>query len=108
VKIKIYSWILAVAYLACGALFCLLLFKFQQIFSGLAVEWPIMTWLMLAVGPVGWLCSFLAVGLFVILKDRRFRSPILNPLFTILLMLWVISMMIGLLLPLMNVTYGIH
>jgi hypothetical protein len=107
VKVKIYSWILASAYLLCGAALSFALFKIQAILSGFNIELPFMTRMALAVGPVGWLCVSVAAGLFVILKDLRFHSRLLNPLFTLVLVAWMICMAIALVSSLMATTCSI-
>ena len=107
-KIKIYSWILAGAYLLCGAAFFCMVLKAREIFSGFNIELPFMTRMALAIGPVGWLCALVVVGALVILKDMRFHSRLLNPFFTVSLGLSASLMVFALLAPLRNIDISIH
>ena len=102
-KIKIYSWILAGAYLLCGVALFPILVKLQMLFSGFGMELPFATKAVLALGPFGWLCTSVAIGTLVILKDMRFRSRLLNPLLTFILVAWAICIAVTLLYPLMAI-----
>ena len=102
-----YSWILAGAYLFCGLGIGYVVLKLQAIFSGFGIELPTMTRVALGVGPVGSLCVSLALGLLVILKDLRFRSRLLNPLFTLVLLSWVSCIALAV-LPLFQHVEVIH
>jgi type II secretory pathway component PulF len=88
-KIKIYSWLLAGAYLLWGCGLFHVIPKFLGIFTGFNIQLPFSLRILLFVEPYGWL--LLAVGLAgaVIVSDRRFRSRALNPLFSLLLVLWM-------------------
>ena len=103
-KIKVYSWILASAYLLCGVVLFLVTLKFQpwlqQAFSEVGMTLPFLTRATFVVGPYGWLLLAIASGTFVILKDLRFHSRLLSPLFTFILVLWVGCMAIALIYPL--------
>jgi hypothetical protein len=84
--IKRYSWFLAGAYVLFGSVPFLLLPKFQVLYSGFDIELPLMTRATLAVGPAGWVCASATVGVLVVLKDLQVRWPLLNPVFTFLLL----------------------
>ena len=99
---------LAGAYLFCGLGICFIVLKLQVIMSGFGIELPAITRAVLGVGPVGWLCASLAVGLLVVLKDLRFRSRLWNALFTLGLVSWVGGIGLAVLTPLWNVTTSIH
>jgi hypothetical protein len=103
-KIKVYSWTLASAYLLCGVVLFLVTLKFQpwlqQIYSGFGMTLPFLTKAAFVVGPYGWLLLAIASSTFVILKDLRFHSRLLSPLFTFILVLWVGCMAIALIYPL--------
>ena len=88
-KIRLFSWILAGSYLFCGLGICFVVLELTKIISGFNFNLPVTTRVTLKIGPVGWLCWGVTVGFLVALKDLRFRSRILNPLFTLLLMAWV-------------------
>jgi hypothetical protein len=107
-KVKFYSGILACVYLLCGVVLFFALFKFQEVFSGFGIALPLVTRVTLTVGPIGWLCLFVAVSLVVILKDLRFRSRSLNPLFTFGLVFCVVCMIIALLYPFDRIMIAIH
>jgi hypothetical protein len=98
VKTRIYSWLLAGAYLLWGLWLYRVISSFQSFYSGFSVSLPFFTGMIFAVGPFGWLCLAMANGLIVIFKDRKFRSRFWNPLFTFLLLLWVGCMTLALLL----------
>jgi hypothetical protein len=87
-RIKIYSWIMASAYLLCGVVSLYLVPKFQDVLAGFNLPLPFLMKATCAVGTWGWLCLSAEVGIFVILKDLKFRSRYLNPFFTFLLVLW--------------------
>ena len=99
-KIKVYSRILAGIYALFGAALFLVIPKFEVFFSGLAKPLPFLTRAVFAVGPFGWLCLSVAVGTFVVLKDLRFRSRLLSPVFTFVLVLWMGCMAVALVFPL--------
>jgi hypothetical protein len=88
-KVRIYSWFLASLYLLCGATFFVVVAKFQAFFSELEVPLPLLTRAVFFVSPLGWLALAVVVALAVVLKDLRFRSRFLNPLFTIILLVAV-------------------
>jgi hypothetical protein len=110
VKIKIYSWILAGAYLLCGTGFFYILLKFTEVFSGFNIPLPAATRMMLAIGPFGWLFFSAAAGLAVIQKDVRFGSRIfnLNPFLTFALVFWVSFMVFAFLYPITTLCACIH
>jgi len=97
---------LAGVYLLCGVALFLMLFRFQEIFSNFSIELPLATRMALAIGPVGWLCALGAVGMLVILKDLRFHSRLLNPLFAFLLGAWASFMAVALLSPIIVLTHS--
>ena len=103
-KIKIYSWILAGAYPLCGLAFFVTLFKLQKVFAGMGIQLPWVTVTTLSVGRFEWLGASVAMGALVILKDLRFQSRLLNPLFTVALVSWIICMAVALLYPFMAIT----
>ena len=107
-KISPFSWILAGAYLFCGLGICFVVLKLQALFSGFGIELPAITRVALGVGPVGWLCASLVAGLLVVLKDLKFRSRLLNQLFTLVLVSWVGCIAFAVLSPLRNVEVSIH
>jgi hypothetical protein len=88
-KIRLFSWILAGSYLFCGLGICFVVLEQAKIISGFNFNLPVTTKVTLKIGPVGWLCAGLTVGILVALKDLRFRSRFLNPIFTLLLVAWV-------------------
>ena len=93
---------LAGAYLFCGFGISYVVRELQTIFSGFGIDLPIITRVLLDVGPVGWSCAALAAGFLVILKDLRFRSRLLNPLFTMLLVSGIAGMALALFSALRN------
>jgi type II secretory pathway component PulF len=98
-KIKAYSWILACAYLFCGVMLFFILAKSQLMFSDLAVKLPLLTRIVMAVGPSGWLCLMAAIGAAAVLKDLRFDSRALAPILTLVLGLLVLCVTVALLIP---------
>jgi hypothetical protein len=98
-KIKNFSWILASAYLLCGILCFLILTKFELLLSQIAVPLPALTRIVLAVGPSGSLCLMVTIGLMALLKDLKFQSPALGPIFTIVLAMLAGCILVGLLMP---------
>ena len=101
-KVRTYSWVLAGAYLVCGVILFLVIPKFQEIYSGFNIEGSFLMRATLATGPVGCLCSSAAVAMFVVLKDVRFRSRLLNPIFTVVFGLWIICTPFALIYPLIT------
>ncbi len=87
-KIKLYTWILAGAYFLCGVMVFLIMPRFLSLFSEAGMhQVPVFSTAVFAIGPLGWLLVTLVIGAFVILKDFRFRSRFLNPVFTVILAL---------------------
>ncbi len=101
-KIKVFSWILAGAYLLCGVMFFVVIPQFESIFSGWAVPLPLLTRVVFAIGPFGWLSLALAVGALAILKDLRFRSRLLDLIFLMLLALFGGCIVIALFSPIVH------
>jgi hypothetical protein len=103
IRIKIYSWKLAGAYLICGLIFFFADLKIQpfiqNVFSGFNISFPFLTKAAFTVGPYGWIFLMAAVGAIVVLKDLKFQTRFLNPLFTVLLVLWVGCMVFTLSYP---------
>lgn len=90
-KVRIVSWFLAGAYLGCGVLLFLFVQRCQGIFSGFNIQRPFLTRTILAAGPFGCLSFSVAVGVAVVLKDFRFRSSYLNPIFALVLVVWIVG-----------------
>jgi hypothetical protein len=114
IRIKIYSWKLAGAYLICGFIFFFADLKIQpfiqDVFSRFNISFPFLTKAAFAVGPYGWLFLMAAVGAIVVLKDLKFQTRFLSSLFTVLLVFWIICMMFGLIYPftLLRDNFSIH
>jgi hypothetical protein len=85
-----FSWILAATYVICGLIFFRLVTRFSAIYSNLGVPLPALTKFVFFVGPLGWLALAFLGSILVVLKDLRFKSPILNPLFG-----WMLVLVIG-------------
>jgi hypothetical protein len=84
-KIRPYTWKLAGAYLLCGVMVFLIMTIFLRWCSNANIPFPIFSTAVFAVGPLGWLMVMLVIGALVVLKDFRFRSRFLNPVFTAIL-----------------------
>jgi hypothetical protein len=67
----------------------LFLSKFEDVLAGFNIPLPFLIKATFAIGAYGWLCLSVEVGILVILKDLKFRSRYLNPLFTFVLLLLV-------------------
>jgi hypothetical protein len=91
-KVRIFSWILAGAYLVCGVILFLFTSKIQDIYSGYNIQVPFLTRAMFSVGPYG--CFFLAVavGAALVLNDLRFQKRFVSLFFAITLLLWACYM----------------
>ena len=98
-KIKTCSLILAGAYSLCGAMFFLIVAKYRILFSESGVPLPFLTRAVLAIGPLGWLCLAVSAGAVTILKDLRFRSPLLNLVLTLVLGLLATCITVAVFLP---------
>lgn len=107
-KIKVYSWILAGAYLICGAALFVVVPKCGAIFSGFDLPLPLLTRAALAVGAFGWLGIALIACALVVLKDLRFRSGLWSFLLTAFLVIWVGCVAVALLLPYTGATCGLQ
>jgi hypothetical protein len=106
-KVRTYSWILAASYLLCGVMFFVVVAKFQAILSELEVPLPLLTRAVFLVGPLGWLTSAVVVAVGVVLKDLRFRSRFLNPLFTVILFLAVGSIVVAPIVAVLDFEQGL-
>jgi type II secretory pathway component PulF len=100
-KIKLDTWILAGGYFVCGVMFFFVIPQFQTVFSGMSVQLPVLTRAVCALGPWGSLFLPVAIGLLAILKDFRFHSRLLNPVFTLILALLACCVIIALFSPLL-------
>jgi hypothetical protein len=107
-KITLFSWILAGAYLFCGLGICFVVSNLQALFIGFDIEMSFLTRVVLGVGPIGWLGASVALGLLVVLKDLQFRSRLLNPMCSLILVFWVGCMAFAVLFPIRNVEVSIH
>ena len=87
-KIKCFSWILADAYLLLGILSFLNLTRYRGVFSGFLVAVPFVARTVMVIGPSGWLCSMIAIGAIVLLKDLRFQWRALGSILTIVFVLF--------------------
>ena len=90
-KMRIYSWILASAYLVWGVLLFIEVAKFREVLSGFT-SLPFLKWATIAIGPYGWLFMAVAVSTTLILNDLKFHLRFVNIIFTIILPLWVCCM----------------
>ena len=88
-RIKIYSWIMASTYLFCGVVSFLFIRWSKVVLADFNISLPFLMRATFAIGAYGWLCLSVEVGILVILKDLKFRSRYLNPLFTFVLLLLV-------------------
>jgi hypothetical protein len=86
-KIRPYTWKLAGAYFLCGVMVFIIMTIFLRWCSNANTPFPIFSTAVFAVGPLGWLMVMLVIGTLVVLKDFRFRSRFLNPVFTAILAL---------------------
>ncbi|HEY3761969.1 MAG TPA: hypothetical protein VGN23_09500 [Verrucomicrobiae bacterium] len=87
-KTRLNSWILAGAYFVFGLMVFFVMPHFLSQFSEEgAQQFPTFSTIVFTVSPAGWLLVMLAIGTIVILKDFRFRSRLLNPIFTTVLLL---------------------
>jgi hypothetical protein len=75
----------------------------QKVFAGMGIELPWATTATLSVGRFEWLGASVVMGALVILKDLRFHSRLLNPLFTVALVAWTSCMVFALVYPLMAI-----
>jgi hypothetical protein len=100
-KVKTYSWILAGAYSLCGLALFVAVLRVHKLITIWGISLQPITIAVLTVGPIGWLLLSLAAAVLVVLKDLRFRSSLLNPLFTFTLVSWVVLAVFALLSPFM-------
>jgi len=100
-KIKTFSWILACVYLFCGVISFFCAIKTESWISdcGGGEKLPFLTKIVVSGGPFGLLFLLAGLGAIVILKDLRFQSRALAPVFTIVLVMLIACIAIGLLLP---------
>ena len=86
-KVKIYSWVLAAVYLLCGVWLFVVVPVFRKVMYSEAGVTPsrLMTKIVLAVGPLGWLMLSILSAVVIVLKDLRYRSRLLNALFSVFL-----------------------
>lgn len=91
-KVRIYSWILAGAYLLWGVLLFLAVPRFQEIVSGFNISATLVMRAMFAVGPYGCLLLAVAIGVALTLNNLRFHRRFVSLFFTITLLLWVYCM----------------
>jgi len=86
-KVKIYSWVLAAVYLLCGVWLFVVVPVFRKVMYSEAGVTPsrLMTKIVLAVGPLGWLMLSILAAVVIVLKDLRYRSRLLNALFSVFL-----------------------
>ncbi len=79
--------------------------RFLSLFSEMGVgRFPVFSTAVFAFGPVRWLVVMLVLGAFVILKDFRFHSRFLNPVFTVILAL----LMSGITFAVAVIWYDMH
>lgn len=74
----------------------------RTVYSEGGVQLPVLTRAVFAVGPWGSLFLPVAIGLLAILKDFRFHSRLLNPVFTLILALLACCVIIALFSPLLR------
>src|SRR5580704_2264378 len=84
-RIKLCSWILAAAYFIFGLVIFLMVSRFAAMFANLGVTLPGITGAIYAVGATGWLVASFFGAIIVVLKDLKFQSTLLNPIFTLAL-----------------------
>jgi hypothetical protein len=85
-KIKLYSWFLAGAYLLCGVMvFFVLPYFLAMLPQGGIQDFRVFYRAVFSVGPLGWLLVALTIAAIVVLKDFWFHSRFLNPVFTAIL-----------------------
>ena len=87
-KIAVESWLLAAAYVAWGLWLWHALPKSLQIFAGSSVSVPAFALLTFQAGRTVCFSLALALGLLIVLKDKKCPTPLLNPLFGLLLVGW--------------------
>jgi hypothetical protein len=80
---------IACAYFLCGTLLFYFIPKSREIFSGFNIPLPSLMKVTFAVGEHGWLFLAIIAGVAIVLKDLKFRSRYLNPLFTLVLVFWI-------------------
>jgi hypothetical protein len=91
-KKRIYSWILASAYLVWGVLLFLAVPKFQETVSGFNISATLVMRTIFAFGPYGCLLLAVAIGVAIIFIDLRFHRRFVSLVFTVTLLLWVYCM----------------
>ena len=84
-KVKPYSWVLAVAYVLAGIWLFIAIPQFNRMFSEMRTTPRLPTRFILSIGSFGCLTLLVITAIVVILKDLRFRPRLLNTLFTIFL-----------------------
>ena len=82
-KVRAMSMIVAASYLIGGLLICLTISTWRAFLNESGVPQPIVTRVVFAIGPLGWLGLCTAIGSLAILKDLRFASPWLNLIFVL-------------------------
>lgn len=86
---KIYSWLLASAWLAWGIFLLLLIPRLQVLYSGFGFSVPSLVRLMFIAGPVGCLLLATMTGTAVALNTHKFHLRFLSMMLTIPLLAWV-------------------
>ena len=98
-KIKPYSWILGGAYFLCGEACLFIIPKLQSLLSETGLWLPPFTRGVFAMGTFGWLWLMLVMGALTILKDLRFRTWLLNLIFTVIPAALACSVIVAMMLP---------
>jgi len=96
-KIRATSWVLAAGYLLFGVWLFVAVPRFRLMYSEMQVTPQPMTRYVLAVPALVWLALLVFLAAAIVLKDFRYRSHLLNLVFTAMLLCFFAVLMSGLL-----------
>ena len=98
-RIKGFSWFLAAAILIFGLSLFKLTTGFETMFTSIGVPEVGMRRVVNFIGPSGWLVLAVTGAFLVALKDLKFRSPFLNPVFAAVLILTYAAVFLTVVFP---------
>lgn len=87
--VKIYSWLLACAYLAWGVWLLLFIPRYHEAFLSFNVPMPFLIRVMFIAGPLGCLLVTALIGAFIVLNTQKFHVRYTSLILTIALLAWV-------------------